>query len=301
MRIAFVGQRVYFAACALEDPVAGVDPVFVDLDPDGPAEPLRDAVRALAPDVVIAFRPELVPAGALRGLGPRTVRVGWLTEPLPRAEDPHPDLALRLEYLERIDAGQFDRIVSFDPLVVPAAETVVPVWRSVPLPVSDRLFAPVRPSAPRPRMLFVGRSTEHRERFLGPLKHRHELLHLAHGVTGDRLARFMADADVAINLHNEPYPTFENRVQMSLAAGLLVVSEPLSPRHGLLPRVHYLEADAPWSMQAYGEALRATPEAFRAVRLAGRAAAERFRASSVHARLAREAIADVAASGRRAA
>ena len=35
------------------------------------------------------------------------------------------------------DAANFDRIVSFDPLVAPAADPIVRVWRSFPIPVSE--------------------------------------------------------------------------------------------------------------------------------------------------------------------
>jgi hypothetical protein len=299
LRLAFVGQRTYFEPCTLQDPAAGVEPAFFDLRPSATAGELRDALAAWAPDAVIAFRPDLVPPGALHGLG--AARIGWLTEPLPRpgipAADTHPDLGLRLETLDALDASQFDRIVCFDPTLVETVETVVPVWRSVPIPVSDRLFAPVGKPGAHPRLLFVGRSTAHREAFLGPLKHEWDLRHLAHGVTGERLRGFMADADVAVNLHNEPYPTFENRVQSSMAAGLLVLSEPLHPRFGLLPGVDHLEAAHPDEMYELVARMERAPRAFRAMRLAGRRAAERFRASTVLPALVRDALADVRRAG----
>ena len=58
----------------------------------------------------------------------------------------------------------------------------MPVWRSVPIPVADRLFAPVRRIDGPPRMLFVGRSTPHRESFLARTKAEFDLLHVAFGV-----------------------------------------------------------------------------------------------------------------------
>ncbi len=42
----------------------------------------------------------------------------------------------------------------------------------------------------------------------------------------------MREHHVGINLHNEPYLPFENRVSLHLAAGHLVLSEPLDPLHG---------------------------------------------------------------------
>lgn len=300
VRLAFVGQRVYFHYCALEEPADGVEPAFFDFRPEGSPDALLAALDAFAPDVVFAFRPELLPAGVFADLD--AVTVGYLTEPLPRAGGvSHSDLDTRLEYLRRADPANFDRIVSFDPLVAPTADEVLRVWRSFPIPVTDRLFAPVREARGRPRLLFTGRSTEHRERFLSPLKHDFDVVHLAHGVTDDHLHAFLSEVDIGVNLHNEPYPTFENRVSVYLAAGLLVLSEPLSPRHGLLPGVDYLECAQPWQMWELCTRIAATPDAFRSVRIAGRRKAERFRASRVYPRFVRELLADVETFGSRRA
>ena len=71
--------------------------------------------------------------------------LGFLTEPIPRdAAGGHHDLERRRWELEQVDASSFDRIVSFDPLIAPTAEAILPVWRSVPLPVCDRLYRDVR-------------------------------------------------------------------------------------------------------------------------------------------------------------
>ena len=96
------------------------------------------------------------------------------------------------------------------------------------------VFAAVRAV---PRILFVGRSTPHRESFLGRTKGEFDVLHIAFGVGAAELDEVMRTHDVAINLHNEPYPSFENRVCLHLAAGHLVISETLSPTHGLEPGI----------------------------------------------------------------
>jgi hypothetical protein len=106
-------------------------------------------------------------------------------------------------------------------------------------------------------------------------------------------------SDVQLNLHNNPYPSFENRVCIALAAGHLVISEPLSPSHDLQAGVDFLEADSPRALLALVEELRGDPYAFADVQAAGRRQAERFRASRVYPTLVREALADVAAGGRR--
>ena len=193
--------------------------------------------------MVVVFRPEIIPAGAFGGL--RATTVGFLTEPLPRTGNgrgaSHEDLERRLWELGQVDGSNFDRIVAFDPLITATADRVLPVWRSIPLPVADRYYRPVTAPDPTAPPLFVGRSTEHREALLTEAKHRFDVLHLAFGVGAARLERLMDEHWMAINIHNEPYPSFENRVCLHLAAGHLVVSEPLSPSHGLESGIDYLE------------------------------------------------------------
>jgi hypothetical protein len=299
LRVAFVGQGVFFRQCALETPAGGVEPVFLDFRAGAPPEPLLANLRELDPDVVLVFRPEIVPRGLFDSL--RAVTIGYLTEPLPRnprdgvAE--HADLQLRMWWLEQADAGNFDRIVSFDPLIAAAAASVVPVWRSLPLPVADSLFMDIPARENPPRLLFIGRSTEHREDFLAPIKRAHPIVHIGHGLFGERLARFLARADVQLNLHNNPYPSFENRVCIALAAGHLVISEPLSPRHELSPGCDYLEVDTPKGLLALIDELAHEPQSFADIQTAGRREAERFRASSVYPQLIRDALADVDAQG----
>jgi len=296
MRLAFVGQEVYFGDVALQVPARGVDPRFFDLRPGAPGDELLAGLCHFAPDVVVAFRPELLPPGLLGGLD--AVSVGFLTEPLPRpGRPPHPDLDVRLEALGALDPGNVDRLVTYDPHTAPTIDPVFPVWRALPLPVGDGLFAPVRPTPGPPRLVFVGRATPHRDAFLDPLKHDFDVLHIAHGITGGRLGEVFADCDAGVNLHNHPYPNYENRVSTLLAAGLAVLSEELSPRWGLQPGVDYVEVGAPWELWEVVTQLARAPGALRSMRLSGRRKAERFRASRVWPALAREALEDVRTFG----
>ena len=196
-----------------------------------------------------------------------------------------------------VDPDNFDRIVSFDPLIAETAGSVLPVWRSLPIPVADSMFMDLHERAYPPRLLFVGRATEHRERLLAPIKRRHPIVHIGHGLFGARLEQFLRRADVQLNLHNNPYPTFENRVSIALAAGHLVISEPLSPRHGLQPGDDHLEADSPDAFSVLVEQLAQDPSAYLDVQRTGREQAERFRASAVYPQLLRDALADVDSRG----
>ena len=303
MRLAFVGQGTFFEACALPDGVVGGwQTSFVEFRKDGDAARLLQRLRALDPDVIVVFRPEVVPDGLFGEL--RATVVGWLTEPLPRAIGPgggvrHEDLERRLWELGQIDAANVDRVVAFDPHIVGSAEGVLSVWRSLPLPVSDRFFlgpGEIRRRA-RPQALFVGRSTPHRERLLSPSKHNHEVLHLAFGVDAAMLQAQMREHDVAINLHNEAYASFENRVCLHLAAGHIVLSEPLSPLHGLEPGIDFVEIATPGQLEEALVALKLAPAVWHRVRMRGRRKAEGYRASRVYPRLVADLLADVAAFG----
>ncbi len=296
MRVAFVGQSTFFEACALEDRRTPLRTAFFEFRRGGDAGALVDRLREWRPDVVIVFRPEYVPAGALRGLDARIL--GFLTEPIPRSgldTVNHTDLERRLWELEQVDARAFDRVVSFDPLIATTADAVLPVWRSVPLPVADRFYAPIpRAAAGAPRALFVGRSTKHREVFLAEAKHRFDVLHLAFGVGADELAAALARHDVGINLHNEPYPSFENRVCLHMAAGHLVLTEPLSPTHGIEPGIDVVVVQKPGQLEHALDVVTRWPGTWHEVRVRGRRKAEQFRASRVWPRLIADFVAETA-------
>lgn len=298
--MAFVGQSTFFEACALRDGVApGVATRFVEFRKGGDARAMRSRLDVFAPDVVVVFRPEVLPPAVLSGLD--AVVLGFLTEPIPREVGTgvvrHEDLERRLWELRHVDPANVDRVVTFDPYIARTADALLPVWRSLPLPVCDRYFGDVAPISGAPKVVFVGRSTRHRERVLAPAKHQHDVLHLAFGVDAAELERVLRDHQVAINVHNEPYPSFENRVCLHLAAGHLVLSESLSPEHGLEPGIDYVTFQRPWQLGDMLTALRRGPRLWHAVRVRGRRKAETYRASCVYPRLAHDLLADLRAHG----
>jgi hypothetical protein len=297
VRLAFIGQKTFFEACALGDEHPRFVTTFLEFRKGGDVEALLAALEAFAPHVVVVFRPEIIPEGAFAGL--RAARLGFLTEPIPRGVSAsHPDQERRLWELGQVDAANFDRVVSFDPLIAETASQILPVWRSLPLPVADRYFKPVgEPLHGRPRVLFVGRSTPHREFLLTPAKHLYDVLHYAFGVGADELEGVMDEHDVGINLHNEPYLSFENRVSLHLAAGHLVLSEALSPLHGLEPDIDFVEIDTAGAIVNVLEVLTRFPGTRHGVRVRGRLKAEYFRASRVYPRLIADLFADLRARG----
>lgn len=299
LRVAFVGQRTYFELCSQRAPSPVITPRFFEFRSGADPRALRSAVTGFDPHVVVVFRPELIARDSFVGLAGLTL--GILTEPLPRVGDAtHPDLVRRLGDLAAVHAEEFDRIISFDPLVAETASRYTPIWRSLPLPVSDDVFGWNAHMSPTPKLLFIGRTTTHREEFLAPLKHVHDLLHIEHGVFGDEFIRIAREScDIAINIHNEAYPSFENRVSMHLAAGHLVISEPLSPSHGLEPGIDYFEISTPEELQDTVGRVRRQPDSANFTRWRGRQKAESFRATAVWARLLHDLLADVSAFGGR--
>jgi glycosyl transferase family 1 len=297
-RVAFVGQSTFFRACVPPEQGEHLETTFIEFREGKDPSEMRAALDRLAPDAVVLFRPEVVPPGTLADVAVPVV--GFLTEPVPRTLTgrPHPDLAKRGRDLERLDPANIDRLVSFDPLIAPVAERVFPIWRSLAIPVADRLFREPAPLRVDPlRMVFVGRSTPHRETYLAPVKASYDLLHVAFGAGIDELDGLLRDHDVTLNLHNEPYPSFENRVCLHLAAGHLVISEPLDPRHGLEPGRDYVEVVGPDDLLRALRDAEADPERADAVRASGRAQAERFRASTVFGELIEDLLADTEVSG----
>jgi hypothetical protein len=297
LRLAFVGQTTYFEACALHERSSRIETTFLEYRAGGDTDGLLAQLRAFAPHVVVSFRPEVLPTGAFADL--RAAVLGFLTEPIPRTRGhrAHPDLKRRRAELAEVDTGNVDRLVAFDPLIVPTADDYMPVWRSLPLPVADRLYRRVQPSRGRPSILFLGRSTEHRERFLAGPKAELDVVHAAFGISGDDLARLLHTHAVGVNLHNEPYPSFENRVCLQLAAGQLVISETLSPTHGLEPDIDYLEVAEPDQLLAVLRAAVRFPHAYDRVRIRGRRKAEAFRASRVYPRLVDDLMLDLRVFG----
>lgn len=289
VRAAFVGQSTFFEACSLEEQpgtAVGVDPRFVEYRDGVDFGPVRAELDEFQPDITVVFRPEIVPAGVLHDL-PGAI-LGYLTEPLPRRHKgavEHKDLESRLRDLKRIDPLNVDRVISFDPMIAKAAGESVEVWRSVPLPVADRFYRPVGDPVDHPHALFVGRSTPHREKLLKEAKEDGKVMHLGFGVDSDHLDDLMGDYQVAVNVHNEPYPTFENRVSLHLAAGQLLLTEPLDPTHGLEPEIDYLTFVSAGILADLLDRLDHVPGIWHDIRLRGRRKAELFRASRVYPRV----------------
>lgn len=309
VRLAFVGRRVEHAWSALSAPAGGLEPVWVEHRDGGPADDLADRLAAAEPDVVVVFAPERVPRGALRAID--APLVAFQTDPLELEhgdpQDPWGDLD-DLEYAVSVSGGlgrrtdfdpaDYDRVMATDPLLARVAPQLG-VWRSPPLPVDDALYDPPRTPSPRPRPLFLGESSAHREDHLIRPKHYHELTHYAFGLAGTDLRDALGHADVGVVLHPTVIPGSRPEAALMLAAGLLLVTEPLVPPRGLEAGLDHLAIEAPDQLMRVLGQLALRPHAFDTIRRRGRAKAEGWRASRMWPRLVSDLAADLDAFGAR--
>jgi hypothetical protein len=90
-------------------------------------------------------------------------------------------------------------------------------------------------------IFFIGRSTNHREWYFGPLKHYYNFLHIAHGVWGTELVKYISASRICLNVHAENEISWEPRLQMMLACGAFVISEPVTPNTYLRSGIDYIE------------------------------------------------------------
>jgi hypothetical protein len=270
LRLAFVGRSAVFAPAALERHDGAVRTLFVDHRRGGDPGETRAALDVFAPHAVVVFRPGAVAPGTFAGL--RAPVLGVVTQP---ADVPAHDDA--------------DRLVALTPCRLPGA------WRSMPTPVADRFFRPVRRVRGLPRMLFLGPPTAHRERYLLDVKHRFDCLHAVVGLDADELERVLDAHHIAFNLDGEP--GVEDRVPLHLAAGQLLITEPLAPGYGLESGLDHLEVSYPEELLHAATTARTYPDAYQRMRVRGRQKAERLRASRVWPALVRDLLLDLRAFG----
>ncbi|HEV7493817.1 hypothetical protein, partial [Baekduia sp.] len=287
-----------FAPHVLSRSAGGIVPALIPFrGADDDADELRAALAEADPHVIVVFRPEALPVGAMDGIDVPVL--GVITEPLPRADrNPHPNYDYNLAELRRLDRGNVDRVACVDPNSWTAAAAVVPIWRALPLPVDDRFYRAPTPSRRPPRIVFIGHSTMHREESLVSLKHEFDLPHYAHALMGDELREVLHGADVGLNVHGEQWVRlFEHSVLLHLAAGQLVVTEVLEPLYGLEPGIDVLQVSDRYELNLRVHQLMQMPDMHDRIRIRGHHKSRQFAASKVWPRVIGDLFADVAAFG----
>jgi len=299
IRILFVGQSEYFNSCALSRS-NWAETAFVHFRHETDQAYILQAIGDFQPGVLICFRPEFIAKGLFQKVTALTV--GFSSEPVPHSEsDRHADLQRRLSYLEQMDVSNFDRLVHFDVQSLDLLRSKgYPYWRAQPLPLDWGLYETKAPLRDRKGATFVGRATPYRDRFLDLPKRDFNVAHLAHGIDGEALQQFLSHSLVGINLHNENYAGFENRVLYHFACGNLLLTQNLVPSYGLERDEDYLGFETPEQLYALLREVLADPALFEGIRAFGAIKAKKlFNSEDVYKSLIDDLHLDVSAYGRR--
>jgi hypothetical protein len=281
LRVACVGPQVWLDGCAPVAATHGMRPARFAVSGSGDVEQELAAAADFDPHATVVFDPASLSAAALSLLS--GVTLGVLVGGAPG------------EGANSLDA--LDRIVSFAPALTGTPLGGGEVWRAIPPPVSDALYADVRSLHHPPRVISIGRSSAHREEMLTPAKHHHDLLQVIHGVSGAPLRELLEECDFGVFVAAEPGGGFGQQVGMHLAAGQLLLAEQLTPAHGLERDIDYLHFDSPDGLVWVLDRLGRFPEMYQRVRHRGRLKAEQYRASRLFDRVVHDLLADVAAFG----
>jgi len=242
-KIAFICQPEYFRFTYENDLDAFARVKEFKFNYSMTAEQLSELLKYNA-DVNFFFRGEFVPPQILEQLS--GVRINLSSEPFPREIDQ------KLEYtsdsLNRYDVffreirnKPFDYVFHYDAASLHFMQTHgLRLSGEFAFPVATDVYKPM--DIPKEwDIFFIGRSTNHREQFFGPLKHYYNFLHIAHGIWGPDLVKYMNAARICLNVHAEDEVSWEPRLQMMLACGVFVISEPVTPNNYLRPGVDYIE------------------------------------------------------------
>jgi hypothetical protein len=258
LRVTFAGPAPRLAAHALHAPAGGLQPRFVDVRADAEPASVRAAIARGAPHAVIALG---VDPEALAGL-PAVLTLGG-------------------------EGG--DRVL--------APPGTAGAWRTRPLPVDDRLYAPPRPATGAPRALCLTPSSGRREWLLMLAKHDHDVVHYAHGLTGDALAEQLARADVGVAVAADAGLAFADEALIHLAAGHLLLAERFVPSCGLEAGIDHVLVTSREDVVATLTQLRLRPDAYERVRVRGRLKADEHRASVVWPRIVGDLLEDIRVFG----
>ena len=180
-------------------------------------------------------------------------------------------------------------IVATDPET--AASAGATNWTMMARPVSDELFVDTPDFSSIERAFFDGSTSERRDRFLQPVKHRFDVLHLISGASHAQLRDLMGRCQIAINLHGEPGLPGRDRVGPALAAGMLVLAEAPLERPGSIEGEHLLTFSDPDELELLISDALTEPDAFSEIRRAGNEAIQQRRSSLVMAQLTDELLA----------
>ncbi len=236
MKICFVGQKLYFSK-QVDDGVE--DAMWLEIYP---GKGRWEEILKVDADIFVFFMPHQVPHNIrvrLRGL-----EVAVHAEPIPKFYEGNyiTSADIQQRYTELRPALNFKHFYHHDKTSFPILEREGVQPREFISAISTKKFYPMG-AEKKWDFFFFGRETDHRLEMLLPVKHlwSQKFLHIAHGIDGAELNRLMNMSKIGINAHCEKLPAHENRLQVCMASGLFVMSEPLSHNDFFVPGKHFVE------------------------------------------------------------
>ena len=249
MKIAFVSQPEYFRFTYEED-LDDYAEVFEFPFHFGMPSDAFEPLIAFDADYIFFFRGEFVPEEVLGRL--KGCKIALSSEPFPRKINGRLewtlDSVIRYETFRSIRHKHFDYAFHYDAASLDIlAGDGLHLSGAFPFPVATGSYYE-EVSEKRWDIFFIGRSSAHREKFFMPLKHWYHFLHICHGIWGPELNHYMNQSKICLNVHAENEISWEPRMQMMLACGAFVISEPISTNDILRPGVDYVEVRSPGKM-----------------------------------------------------
>ena len=230
LKVATVGSRIYFEN---HYPETG-NYQSINFDVDERDYSWLESVINLKPDLTIFYRPELYPSKYLNRIS--GIKVAVLSEPIASFNGTKwiksQETEARVKEYSRMDWEQFDWKIFYDPGQIQNVKKIgYPIDEFRPLPINTDQFVSLnlRRRQTEIDFLFVGKPTVHRNEILRPLQHSNlNFVWIAHGIYGKRLAEYMKQSQIVLNIHADGLPAFEPRVYLGAAAGAYVLTEKLS-------------------------------------------------------------------------
>jgi hypothetical protein len=231
MRIAVVGHRTYFENHYIEGWKRNPDVICLDVSESDYSWLI--ILQNWQPDVTLFYRPELYPARLLNLIP--GCRIAFLTEPLPAVENGEllttAESALRLKVYSGMAWRAYHHRIYYDAGRRATVEKLgwpIDVYR--PLPLNTDWFQPPPSGAPRSiDVCFIGKATEHRINMLDFLRSsKLRFVWVAHGVSGQELARLFRKSRLVVNVHADGVAAQEPRLYLAASCACQLLTEPLS-------------------------------------------------------------------------
>jgi hypothetical protein len=244
-RIAFIAQPEYFRFIYEND----LDNLFIVKEfnySHHMTQLLFNKLKSFDANYYFFFRGEYIPQEYLIQL--KGTKINLSSEPFPRKINTHINFSFdslkRYLHFRKIRQKSFDYVFHYD-------GASLQFMRRDGLYLSGEFVFPVATNVYKPRdmeknwdFFFIGRSTSRREKYFTPLKQHFNFLHICHGIWGEDLVNYINSSRICFNIHAENEVSWEPRLQMLLACGAFVISEPITPNEYLRPGIDYIEVSS---------------------------------------------------------